>query len=40
MTKDVETYIIHWYDQSWKETKGLKDKLKKKIKKTFVLFIS
>lgn len=33
MTKDVETYIIHWYDQSWKETKGLKDKLKKKIKK-------
>ncbi len=35
MTKDDKTYIIHWYDQSWQETKGLSGKLKKIIKKHF-----
>lgn len=31
-TKTPESYVIHWFDQSWKEDKGLQ-KLKKWIKK-------
>lgn len=31
-TKKQKSYVIHWYDQSWKEDKGLQ-KIKKMIKK-------
>lgn len=34
-SKNSNSYLIHWFDQTWTESNGIKDKLKKFIKKQF-----
>ncbi len=37
-SRNKDSYAIHWYDQSWKTNAGLKQWIKRMIKKYFYLF--